>query len=210
MDEPLNIHRHITLSVKKPLEKKQIKSWFDCVIENAPSGVVATIQTTDDKGSPRAVKLVHRTMKGNEEYIIPLSRDLLPNEVDKIVESFSAKHPEIDFDIETNSNFTIALNRPNFSIDFDKHIALASMLAKHKHNSWMKDKTDAGWRYGLKISFKNKTHPLLLPWEQLPDTYKKPDLEAPKNLVSMLNDQGYSVIDTDTFEKIMSLLKTAM
>ena len=193
-DTPLNVQRHITLTVSKPLDKKEIASWFECVKNAGPSGVVSTIQTVDDEGAPRAVKLVHRTVKNKEQYVVPLSRDLLPEEVEKIVEAFVLKNGDLDFDIETNANFTVSLTRPNFSLDYEKHFALSNALAKSKHDLWMKEKMDDGWRYGPELSTENKTHPLLLPWEQLPDRYKKPDLEAPEKLMRLLNDQGYAVL----------------
>lgn len=209
-DTPLNVQRHITLTVGKPLDKKQIATWFECVRRTAPSGVVATIQTVDDEGAPRAVKLIHRTIKDKEQYLIPLSRDLLPDEVEKIVERFVADIGDLDFDIETNANFTVSLTRPNFGLDYDRHVSLSNALAKSKHDLWMKEKTDDGWRYGTELSTVNKTHPLLLPWEQLPDRYKKPDLEAPEKLMGLLNDQGYAVLPQDSLEKMLALLKKVM
>jgi hypothetical protein len=210
MDEPLKIHRHITLTVDKPLEKTEIKSWFDCVKKAAPSGVVATLQTTDEDGAPRAVKLVHRTIKDKESYLVPLSRDLLPDEVEKIVEAFMLENPELDFDIETHASFESALDRPVMNLDQDRHLALSSALAKAKHDDWMKGKIASGWRYGPELSMENKVHPLILPWEQLPDRYKAPDMEWPEKLMSILGDQGYSVVVKNDLEKIMALLKRAV
>lgn len=206
-EEPLNVHRHITLAVEKPLKKNVIKSWFDCVKRAAPSGVVATLQTTDEDGAPRAVKLVHRVVKERNLYMVPLSRDLLPDEVERIVEVFMLENPDQDFDIETHANFMVALDRPNANMDHDKHLALSMALSKAKHDDWMKTKIDSGWRYGPELSMENKTHPLLLPWEQLPEKYKAPDLDWPDKLISILGDQGYSVIAKDNLEKMLSVLK---
>jgi hypothetical protein len=206
-EDPLIVHRHITLTVEKPLEKRVIKSWLDCVKRAAPNGVVATLQTTDEDGAPRAVKLVHRAVKDKNLYLVPLSRDLLPDEVERIVEVFMLENPEQDFDIETHANFMAALDRPSANMDHDKHLALSAALSKAKHDDWMKTKIDAGWRYGPELSMENKTHPLLLPWEQLPEKYKTPDLEWPEKLISILGDQGYSVIAKDNLEKMLSVLK---
>ena len=38
-----------------------------------------------------------------------------------------------------------------------------------KHNRWMSEKVDDGWRYGLKFNEENKTDPRLLPYEELID-----------------------------------------
>lgn len=37
-----------------------------------------------------------------------------------------------------------------------------------QHNAWMKDKLDAGWVYGEKKDADAKTHPCLVPFDQLP------------------------------------------
>lgn len=36
------------------------------------------------------------------------------------------------------------------------------------HDSWMKEKTDAGWKYGKVKDKDAKTHPCLVPYEELP------------------------------------------
>lgn len=37
-----------------------------------------------------------------------------------------------------------------------------------RHESWMKMHLDAGWVYGPEFNPVSKTHPNLLPWDQLP------------------------------------------
>lgn len=37
-----------------------------------------------------------------------------------------------------------------------------------QHNSWMKEKVDAGWIYGDKKDPELKTHPCILPFSELP------------------------------------------
>lgn len=44
-----------------------------------------------------------------------------------------------------------------------------------QHNAWMKDKLEAGWVYGSVKSTENKTHPCLVPFEELPEFQKKKD-----------------------------------
>ena len=207
MDRPLNVQRHITLSVDAALDNKKIKSWFSCVKKYSPSGVVATLQTVDEDGSPRAVKLVHREIEKKNFYIIPLTRDLLPDEVEKIVEKFVEENPELDFDIETHAGFQSSLVNSNFSPDAGNYIALCNALSKQKHDEWMKEKIQSEWRYGNELSLEHKTHPLLLPWEQLPDKYKQPDLEWPKKIMDIMSAQGYAVLPKYNLEKMVSLLK---
>lgn len=44
-----------------------------------------------------------------------------------------------------------------------------------QHNAWMKDKVDAGWVYGEVKDAELKTHPCIVPFEQLPEFQQKKD-----------------------------------
>ena len=44
-----------------------------------------------------------------------------------------------------------------------------------QHNAWMKDKVDAGWVYGEMKDAEKKTHPCIVPFEQLPEFQRKKD-----------------------------------
>lgn len=44
-----------------------------------------------------------------------------------------------------------------------------------QHNAWMKDKTDAGWVYGETKDAEAKTHPCIIPFQELPEFQQKKD-----------------------------------
>lgn len=44
-----------------------------------------------------------------------------------------------------------------------------------QHNSWMKEKGDVGWVYGKTKDTEAKTHPCIVPFEQLPEFQQKKD-----------------------------------
>lgn len=44
-----------------------------------------------------------------------------------------------------------------------------------QHNSWMKEKVDAGWVYGEVKDAEAKTHPCIVPFEELPRFQQKKD-----------------------------------
>lgn len=44
-----------------------------------------------------------------------------------------------------------------------------------QHNSWMKEKTDQGWVYGEVKDAEAKTHPCIIPFDQLPEFQQKKD-----------------------------------
>lgn len=44
-----------------------------------------------------------------------------------------------------------------------------------QHNSWMEEKVNDGWVYGEVKDAEAKTHPCIVPFDQLPDFQKKKD-----------------------------------
>lgn len=44
-----------------------------------------------------------------------------------------------------------------------------------QHNAWMKDKTDNGWVYGEVKDAEKKTHPCIVPFNELPEFQQKKD-----------------------------------
>lgn len=47
--------------------------------------------------------------------------------------------------------------------------------AIEQHNSWMQEKIEEGWIYGEEKDSEKKTHPCLVPYEQLSDVQKIKD-----------------------------------
>ena len=45
-----------------------------------------------------------------------------------------------------------------------------------QHNEWMKDKMEKGWKFGTVKDAKNKTHPSMKPFHELPGTEKVKDM----------------------------------
>lgn len=44
-----------------------------------------------------------------------------------------------------------------------------------QHEAWMKDRLAQGWKWGPERSELEKTHPALVPYEQLPEAVRKKD-----------------------------------
>lgn len=208
MNRPTTIQRYIKLIVSDALSRDAMIHFFQCVKSLAPSGVLATVQTTDEHGALRSVTLVDREVNGKHEYIVPLSRDLSDKEVEPIVEAFVEQEPELDFDLEVSSSEANNLmgGKP-ISIKDDKYSELCTAWAKKQHDAWYQERTEAGWRYGPTMSIKNKTHPLLRQWHELPEQFRKIDFDQPQSLLDLLNDQGYAVIGKSELEGIMRLLR---
>lgn len=55
------------------------------------------------------------------------------------------------------------------------HIENPNASPAHSHDSWMKQKTEEGWKYGPVKDAEKKEHPCYLPYEQLPTEQKSKD-----------------------------------
>ncbi len=207
MTGPLNVSRYIKLITKEALDRKDIKNWLDTITQAGPPGVVAAVHTTDAEGSPRSVKVVHRETDAGHSYMVALTRDLTSEETARLVQHFADEHPDLDFDIETHERSLDRLDRRKISLDQGAHLRLCAALAKQKHEDWVRERADAGWRYGPTFSTTNKTHPLLRPWDQIPDRYRVPDLEWPQKLVNVLGSEGYVVVAKDELDRLLNLLR---
>lgn len=208
MSRPLNLLRYIKLTTTDALDKAQAKAWRNCVRDLGPQGIVVTVSATDNDNKPQSVAMIHRVSEDDaHSYLVPLARDLSDDEVTRIVEAFAADHPDIDFDVQTQAMRLTAREKNALTLDQEQHMMLCMAMAKQQHEDWMRERSDAGWRYGPSFSPAHKTHPLLRPWDQLPDRFRKPDMDWPQKLVSMLNGQGYAVIRKDELEKIMGLIQ---
>ena len=209
MNRPCLILRYVKLTTAKPLDQEDVKAWFQAVKDNAPSGTISSVQTTDDKGSLRSAALVHRERDDAHDYLVPLTRDLKDAEVEPIIQSFSAATALEDWTVEVSSaEADLMTDKTALSVENDKFNDLCSAWAKRQHDAWMKDRSDAGWRFGPSVSAKNKTHPLMRPWHDLPEQFRKVDFEQPQSLLDLLNDQGYAVISKSELEAMMSLLRS--
>lgn len=210
MQEPLSIPRFIALVTEQPLEQEVIRAWFSCVKQHAPSGVLLNIPTSDDKGMPKTVCMVHREQGNQHRYMVPLARDLAENEGDSIVDAFGDLHPDLDFDVQSSATHgDDTKDNPPVIVDQARYVALCTAWAKRQHDTWMKDREENGWRYGTTFSMKDKTNPLIMPWEQLPEKYRKIDLDEPQALLDLLNDQGYAVVTKGELEAMLNLMRVS-
>lgn len=199
------VDRFIKLVTDERLPRPAIRSWFNSVSSQAPSGVINPISIDSDDHERHVTRLIHQVRGDNRHaYVIPLTRNLHPSEVDQIVEIFAKAHPSLDFDVETNDTRLRAKDDGMLPIDSKQHLALCLAFAKQQHEDWLRERGDAGWRFGEAFDADAKTHPLLRPWDQLPDRYKQPDLDWPQKLVSLLNANGYVVLQRETLDRLMS------
>ena len=197
MTSPTQNPMYIRLTTTAPLQKSEVKMWFNTVKSLLPSGVLGSLQVRNPDNELTNVQLIHKTEKGKHLYEIPLNRDMVPREVEPIVTAWDAYYPEGDFDIETSAA-EIEASRQKLAdaivVKENEYNQLCDTLAKHQHTAWYKSRADKGWRYGISINRKDKTHPMMRPWEELPEEYRTVDYELPKMLMNFFEEQGYVVV----------------
>ena len=59
-------------------------------------------------------------------------------------------------------------------------------LAKYEHEHWMENALDGGWQFGAEKDAEHKTHPDLVPWEELTDEEQERDRESVRRIPSLL------------------------
>jgi hypothetical protein len=184
--------------VGQQVEKPVAQAWASLVKSNLPNGVMNAIQSQSPEGQLVSVYMVHKTLKsGQHLYEIPLTRDLVENEALAIVDAWEAMYPEDDHEIETSAEEIMAARQgPTDAVvigDTDYN-QMCETLAMHQHNRWCEERTQAGWRYSNDLNHAARTHPMLRPWEQLPERYRKVDYNLPHKFMEMLAEHGYAVV----------------
>ena len=84
----------------------------------------------------------------------------------------------------------IDLEDVELSEDLD---ALTEEIAKNIHDVWARKRLDDGWHWGEERSDKYKTHPCLVPYENLPEQEKVYDREIVTATIKMLVVMGYKI-----------------
>jgi hypothetical protein len=75
----------------------------------------------------------------------------------------------------------------------DDIIALSESLAKNTHDVWGAGRIAEGWTYGNARDDKNKTHPCLVPYEELPESEKEYDRATSLEILKVIVSLGYTI-----------------
>lgn len=171
MDNITEFQNYIRLVVKKPIKKIWEKMFLNVVTKIGPSSIIRPVHVLDEFGSSKQIHL--RSYKIDDDFIyeIPLVRNLEEKESEEIIKMWVKFYKEGDFLIETSTPY---IDDETVADDSDDLISCCEK-AKLKHNKWMRNKIKEGYRFGFVYSEKEKTHPMLRPWDDLPSQYKQMD-----------------------------------
>jgi hypothetical protein len=72
-------------------------------------------------------------------------------------------------------------------------LELTEHLAENAHDIWAKQRMAEGWTYGLRRDDKEKKHPDLVPYKDLPDSEKEYDRKAAMETLKAIIALGYRI-----------------
>ncbi len=73
-------------------------------------------------------------------------------------------------------------------------LPLIETLARNTHDVWAAKRTGEGWVYNVKLDAAAKTHPSLVPYEELPESEKEYDRQTALQAVKLLIALGYTLL----------------
>ena len=85
---------------------------------------------------------------------------------------------------------TIDTSHVSLSPDLEE---LVERLAQNNHDHWARKRIDEGWRYGASRNDREKLHPDLVPYEQLPESEKEYDRKTVVEALKAIIALGYVV-----------------
>ena len=170
---------YILQRTAKILDADEIRRWYLTVDMLAPDNVIM--------GDDESNSFMFAMQAEEYIYMVPLVRHLTEQEAEQIVEGYM-RVSEHDFDIETSNVYraNADLAHPfetDYQISVDAKNVLKDAYARQSHNQWIQTKMLEGYRYGLKLNLKEKTHPAMRPWDDLPKEYRRLPESSDKELL---------------------------
>lgn len=79
-------------------------------------------------------------------------------------------------------------------IDLPKALdELIERMARNVHDVWAQGRIAEGWTYGEQRDDKQKTHPCLVPYEELPDAEREYDRQTAVQTLKMILKLGFKI-----------------
>lgn len=167
--------------------------WLNVVKANGPSGIVAQINVNTAGKQGRHSCLHITTRAKRHKYVVALCRDLNASEVQKIVLAWHRVYPKGNFVVDFSQVETARQAAKQHSADQEQQLMLSA--AKRYHAAWYRSQTAAGWRYAAKLDMRERTHPMLLPWDQLAEKYQQQTLDTVACVMDAIASMGLQLTE---------------
>lgn len=176
-------HHHIELKTQTPLPKGEAGRWARTVMSSGPAGiVVATEMLRGRELVNTRLYCVHGATGCH--YIVPLARDLTDDEAEAIARAWDQVYPDEDFAINWSQDEGMESRSREVQEDLLRQVA--DQGAKISHNRWYQRMVGDGWQWGPKMSGRNRMHPMLRQWDDLPEAYRSREREKFSTLLEIL------------------------
>ena len=70
---------------------------------------------------------------------------------------------------------------------------LVEQIAKNVHEVWAQSRMEQGWTYGEERNDALKTHPCLIPYEELPEVEKAYDRDTALGTLKLIKKLGFKI-----------------
>lgn len=70
---------------------------------------------------------------------------------------------------------------------------LIEKMSKNVHDVWAETRISQGWSYGKERNDEKKTHPCLIPYEELPDNEKEYDRNTSIGTLKLIMKLGFNI-----------------
>lgn len=71
---------------------------------------------------------------------------------------------------------------------------LQELIAKNTHEVWSQGRMNEGWVYGTELNYEKKTHPSLIPYEELSEAEKDYDRRTSMETLKVILSMGYKIV----------------
>jgi hypothetical protein len=72
-------------------------------------------------------------------------------------------------------------------------LELTEKIAENAHENWAANRMKEGWIYGPERNDGDKTHPCLIPYEDLPESEKEYDRQTALETLKVITAMGYEI-----------------
>ena len=76
---------------------------------------------------------------------------------------------------------------------------LVEQMSKNVHEVWAETRIQQGWTYGEQRNDELKTHPCLIPYEELPESEKEFDRNTSIGTLKLIMKLGFNISKVDSY-----------
>lgn len=81
----------------------------------------------------------------------------------------------------------------------DDLMPLIEEMAKNVHEVWARNRISEGWTHGPERDDTARTHPCLIPYEDLPESEKEYDRATSQETLKLILKLGFEILKKDRF-----------